>query len=181
MSSSEDLFSDSPDLDMDLEDLTPPSSLTSNSVKSSQQSQKPSQHSLPVSTLPLNPAPDANPVHAANNQDKISEEVANEEFKKPITKLKIEFIDESDERTCVRFSTDPDTINIITSILRSSDDSHRKSGVNKLLKSEEFGPQVVESVLSNLSASFSDFLSSQDCPLRCKDLLSSDKKLMSWT
>ena len=181
MFSSEDLFSDP---DMDLEDLTPPSSLTSNSVKSSQQSQKSSQQpqkssqqSLPVSRLSLNPAPDTNTVHKADTLDMISEEVYNEEFKKPITKLKIEFIDESEERTCVRFSTDPDTINIITSILRSSDDSHRKSGVNKLLKSDEFGPLIVQTVLNNLSASFSDFLSSQDCPLRCKDLLSCDQKI----
>ena len=112
MSSSEDMFSDSPE--MDPEDFTPPSSL---SAKTSQGSK-------------LNPTPEfltdneqVAPKIGSEESSGIPSEPISVNIKKPgpnIVKMKVEFYDESDEKLFSRVSTDLETINITTSMLRSS-------------------------------------------------------------
>ena len=135
MSSSEDQLADTPD--MDLDDFTPPSS-TSNSIKASQSSRN---DSFP----PLNPTPDI------NSSPELKDFLTNyENLANCATKIKVEFF-EGDERTHARFSSDSEIINIITSLLRSSDPDHKKSIVNKLLKSKLLGQEIADSVFKNLS------------------------------
>ena len=134
MSSSEDMFSDSPEMDPD--NFTPPSSLKTNSGKSSQVSKL-------ESTPSLNPTPD---LQIGNFQ--ISPEILSEESSgvrsesisvkvkevKPVNmKINVEFFDESGEKTFSRVSTDPEIINIVSSMLRSSDPDHSGSA-SRLLK-----------------------------------------------
>ena len=130
MSSPEDL-ADTPELD--LEDLTPPSSL-STSIKSSQGSRV-----EPDLTPFLNPTPEAE-----LNQESLAES------EKHFSKIKVEFFNQSGDRIHARYSSDVDVIDIVSSLLRSSDPDHRKSAVNKLLKSNQFGENVVDSAITSL-------------------------------
>ena len=158
MSSSEGYLADTPE--MDLDDFTPPSS-TSNSIKASQSSRN-------DSFSPINPTPDK----IFSPELEVSPNLNDFENKaNTTTKIKVEFF-EDDERTHARFSSDAEIIDIMTSLLRSSDPDHKKSAINKLLKSDLLGQEIADSVIRNLSKKFSDFLSNKECPLRSKDILS---------
>ena len=76
-----------------------------------------------------------------------------------------------------KFSSDCDLIGIIHSLMQSSDPKYKKSAIKKLFKSEQFGPDIQEDVVHNLSRSFTHFLSSPTCPLRSQDFFSNKDKI----
>ena len=176
MSSSEDLFADTPELDVD--DLTPPSSLTTISHKTSQSSKvgsTPSENPTPEPQIGLDLDSFTEEVKLFQNESMFVNE--NENLLKNTAKVKVEFFDGFGERTHFTSSTDLDAIDIVTSIIKSSDPDYKKSAINKLLKSEQFGQEIVDGVIRNLSKTFADFLSSQECPLRRSDIFSDEHNI----
>ena len=168
MSSSESINSDMSDVD--ITDFTPPSSasLFNSSVKSSQGSRK----DLPQS---LNPTPDDPMMNLPCSSEMLP---VNTKDEKPVSiKIKVDFIDDSGDTINSRHSSDPEIINIIKSLIRSKEPNNRNSAVNKLLDSDMFGKQIIDSTVSRLSKQFSTFLTSEDCPLRSKHFFSSEEKL----
>ena len=94
-------------------------------------------------------------------------------------KIKVEFYEASGVKSCVRFSTDLETINIVKSMLQSSDTDYKNSTVQKLLKSDRFGSEIQDSVVFKLSKMFTNFLASKECPLRNQDFFSNSNDVES--
>ena len=168
MSSPEDMFNDSSD-DMKIEDFTPPS-LDSNSIKSSQgfKSQPP-----PSQTNSVQSGSDIFDIREPLTQTPNIENVG------ASAKIKVEFFDSSGVKTCARFSTDPEIITLVGSMLQSANPDYRNSAVQKLVKSERFGSAIQDTVVAKLSKIFSSFLSLQDCPLRSQDFFSNAEEIES--
>ena len=166
MSSNEDIFNDSSD-DMNVEDFTPPSA-DSNSIKSSQG----------FTSQPL-PSQTNSVISGSDILDNNEPQTLNIESG-PCVKIKVEFYDSSGLKICARFSSDLEMVNLIGSMLQSADPNYRSSAVQKIVKSERFGTQIQDAVVTKLSKLFSSFLGSQDCPLKSQDFFSNTDKIESF-
>ena len=168
MSSSEDDFADISNC-VDPKDFTPPSSTSISSINPSQGS-KLSLNPSPESQthLNVNPFTNSKPLFDLNKESGTQCHV----------KIKVDFFNEKGEKITSRTSSNTEIINIISSMMRSKDESHKHSTINKLVHSEEFGQDISNCVLNKLSKSFSTFLSSQDCPLRSKGFFKDEQKIL---
>ena len=158
MSSPDDMFSDSPE-EMDPEDFTPPSSSVKSSQRSKLSSVKSSQGSklgstssvsktaLLAQTSSWNPESEVTGQKIINSDEK---DLNVKETKQTAVKIVVEFFDEAGVKMYSRTSVNKDTINIVTSMLRGSDKDHKKSAVNKLVNSEEFGQDIRKSIVDKL-------------------------------
>ena len=68
-------------------------------------------------------------------------------------------------------------IDILKSMLQSSNNDYRNSTVQKLIKSQTFGPQIQDSVVVKFSNQFSKFLAANDCPLRSGNFFSDQNQI----
>ena len=93
-----------------------------------------------------------------------------------ICQVKIEFLNSEGIRVeQSRSSFDPQLISIFQSMIRSGNhEGHKKSSVSKLLDSSLFQEEIQNQVIFQLSANFSNFLSSPDCSLKYQDIFNND-------
>ena len=96
----------------------------------------------------------------------------------PVKQIKVEFLDSNGEQVCQsRFCTDSDLIDILGNLVRAGEQKYKKLTVSKFCRSVKFKHLIEEQVLYGFSKHFSDFISSDICPLKNKELLANLKDL----
>ena len=89
-----------------------------------------------------------------------------------VVQIKVEFLDSTGEKVGQsRFCSDSDIIDITSSLMRANEAKYKQMAVSKFCKSMKFKHSIEESVLSHFSQQFSDYISSDICPLKNEKLL----------
>ena len=135
----------------------------------------------PSPTSPTPPSPlDSQPInlgHEEQNFNILPDSLINEAF---VKEIKIEFYDDNGTRIRqTRFSQDIEIIDIVSSLIRAKEPQKNAATVSKLCESDLFKRPLQKQVLQNFSQAFSEYVSSEKCPLNNKYLFMDFEDLMN--
>ena len=92
---------------------------------------------------------------------------------KKVSRIRVEFLDcDGIKIQQTRYSNNPEIIDIVSNVVRSTESNYLSAAVSKLCESELFKHEVHEQVIKNISKQLQTFIASDDCPLRNPNLMS---------
>ena len=91
-----------------------------------------------------------------------------------VFRVRVEFLDDAGNNVAqTRYSEDREIVDILGSLIRSSEQHFKKFAVKKMCNSDLLQKDIQKTILHKLSADFSKFLSSDGCPLKDDKLFNS--------
>ena len=184
MSSSEDMFLDisvSPTKmsDSSRESSPSPVMMPSSNVTPGSPSATPPK---PTQTTPSSPSPSPVSPHKSEVNSSQNEQAYMidsgsalniDKDESAVKQIKIEFYDSKGVKVRQsRYTNDVDIIDIVTSLIRGNESKHKIATVSKMCESGQFKQLIQKKVLQTFSQTFSDYLSTDTCPLKNSTMFS---------